>query len=65
MTWYNPKKTSEIPSACKRRLNNIERAEREHQLWRICTPAAEPMPPRYAGDDQPDITYHQAHGLME
>ena len=39
--------------------------EKEQQLWRICTPAAEQMTPRYAGDDQPDITYNQAHGLID
>lgn len=65
MTWYSPKKTSEIPSACKRRMNNIERVELEHQLYRLCTPPAEQMPPRYADDDLPDITYNQNHGLME
>ena len=66
MTWYPAnRKTNEIPAACRRRLNSVERAEKEHQLWRICTPAAEQMPPRYAGDDQPDLTYNQAHGLID
>ena len=65
MTWYSPRKTNEIPAASRRRLYNIERVEREHQLSRICSPSKEQMPPRYADDAMPDINYNQAHGLMD
>ena len=57
MTWYNPKKTNEIPAVCRQ-----ERTAIEEQLRRICLPAPEP---RYADDQIPEITYHQAHGLSE
>ena len=62
MTWYNPKKTNEIPPSAAKHLARRERDELQEQLRRVCTPAPEPT---YADDGVPDITYHQAHGLND
>lgn len=62
MTWYNPKKTTEIPPSAAKHLARTERRELQEQLRRVCTPQSDPL---YADDNIPAITYHQAHGLTE
>ena len=62
MTWYNPKKTTEIPPSAAKHLARREREALQEQLRRVCTPQSDPW---YADDGVPDITYHQAHGLKD